>query len=192
MMNGLHVMVDIEALGNPDLGSGGVIASVGATAWYRGPLPKGDDLVPPDFKVMVNVSNQPGRTIDGKTVLWWMRQTKEAQDATFGKGLARLGIREMLVAFYNWAEHADHFWAWPAAYDLSTLDHAYKQCGVSAPWSGRRRALHCARTLCNALSVKRHPNLLKHDPLVDAQVQADAVMEALVLVATYEGKDWDK
>lgn len=170
-MDGLHAMVDIEALGTTQ---DCVIASIGLTAWSVGTV---SSDVPRDEKLLLNVANQPGRTVMAETALWWLRQSKEAQDATFGPGMARLGFREALGAMYNWGRGAKFWWSWPSLYDLAILDHAYRQAGMETPWS--RKNLCCARTFCKAVGIRRPANPLRHDPLEDARVQAIAVQAAL-------------
>jgi hypothetical protein len=175
----VHAMVDLETLATSIDAS---IASLGATAWQRRPYPCIDLFLRPELKLLINIANQPTRRFDGATILWWLRQSKEAQEATFGKGAERLGLRPALTELYNWAVKlkVTHWWSWPAQYDLALLDHAYAQFEMQAPW--KRKNLNCARTICSFLKVQRNPNPLKHDPLEDARVQADAVRRAFALV----------
>lgn len=170
-------MIDIEGLGHtPD----GVIASIGAAVVDSVPTPASPDL--DGFVVLVSLRQD--RRFEPDTVQWWLRQTKEAVDQNFGKGQPRLPLSHALSELTKWCAsvEATDFWAWPAAYDLMMLDHAYQQTGAGAPWGRRRRLLHCARTMCTFVKVGRERNENKHNPLSDARIQAVALRRALTII----------
>lgn len=175
-----HVMIDIEGLGHtPD----GVIASIGAVVVDPVQPPASPD--PDGFMVLVSLRQD--RRFEPDTVQWWLRQTKEAVDQNFGKGQPRLPLTQALSDLTKWcgAIGATDFWAWPAAYDLMMLGHAYYQTGVGAPWGHQRRVLHCARTICTFVKVGRERNENKHNPLSDARIQAVALRKALRIIGVF-------
>lgn len=168
----MDIMVDIETLGQ---NNDAVILSIGAVRFT-------ETTVLDPYKVNVAMVAQPGRTIDPRTVTWWMQQSPEAKDALFDPVPVTLELA--LKEFRTWVEAVprDYVWANGASFDLGILRHAYKGY---PPWSHRQEL--CMRPLrCLAVAVwnlhwrgysKTQRMGVKHDALGDAIVQAQFVQQ---------------
>jgi exodeoxyribonuclease VIII len=168
-------MIDLETLGTT---ADAVIVSIGAVRFdletgfvgseHSGPL--GDT-----FYRVVRLDQQPGRSISGSTVAWWMGQTDAAR-AVFAAPKS-FWLNSTLDDLRNWvARHAVkgcEVWSNGADFDLPMLNLAYAAQGREAPWkpySGR-----CYRTYKNlpgARAVKVERQGTHHNALEDAIYQA--------------------
>ena len=159
----MHVMIDIEALGQ---GVTGHILSIGAVKFDK------TSLGCRTFYVVL-AHGQPGRTIDGRTTQWWMNQSQESRDAIWGKGIERVPLPSALGQLRAFCAGCQGIWANPAAYDLSMLTHAAHQSGVGALW--KRQHERCARTMKTMHPAKSSFPKRKgvhHNALDDAIYQA--------------------
>lgn len=122
-MNGpCNVMVDVETLGT---GDGAMIVQIGAVRFW--PYDGENGLISVDgteFCADVEVSDANGR-MDAETVLWWLRQPKEAQQRVFGS-LDRKPLLVALTEFEDWLAEVpvEGMWANPPSFDLRLLREA--------------------------------------------------------------------
>lgn len=161
LLEGLHVMVDLETLGTA---SNSVIVALGAARFDA-------NGVLDTFYRRISAQScvDVGLQLDVSTVEWWMKQSAEARAVFEQPGLQ---LATVLYDFQVWYAQGACLWGNGATFDNVLLANAYKACKVKAPWPywGDR----CYRTV-KAL----HP-LVKADPFEGVQHNAldDAVHQA--------------
>lgn len=162
------IMLDLETL---DVRPTGAIVSIGAVRF---------DINTPGhtgfrFKANVSIDSniKAGRTMSADTLEWWLRQTKEAQDATFPQEKANVtSLEKALHALNEFLAIEDRVWGNGAAFDNAMIVDAYRSVGLKPRWSYKNDM--CYRTMCRLFpEVKFAPFVgVKHDSLTDAINQA--------------------
>lgn len=71
-----------------------------------------------------------GRSINRDTEIWWDNQPNNAQDVLFG--LDELPC--MLAKFAEFLPKNAKVWGNGATFDVSIIENAYRQCGITIPW----------------------------------------------------------
>ena len=142
---------------------------------------------------VVRPKGQESRAVDLDTVLWWMRQPKEAQEA-FATEEAQRGAKHIFVVLseiFNilWVDDGDHcLWAKPQHFDIAILESLYREfAAAKGDQLLHRRKVHNARTLYESTSVvygteidEIHlPGGAKHDASYDALLTAHTVERCL-------------
>lgn len=162
-----HVMVDLETMGkNADA----PIVSIGAVAFD----PNGGGGIIDGFYVTVDLSSSVkcgGGVIDPETVMWWLGQSKAAQNALTNGG--ELSIREALFEFTKWFSEVRgvELWGNGAAFDNVILSSAYSRLGISTPWNFWND--RCYRTVKNMFpDVQMDRTGTHHNAYDDAKSQA--------------------
>lgn len=170
------VMIDIETLDNVPTAA---IASIGAV-WFE---PHGS-RIGPTFHMHVDLEDcqRHGLTIGADTVLWWLRQSADAQTALANgqQGAAPLiTALEALHAFITVGESdAVEIWCNGASFDLPILANAYRAIGWKTPWPfWRERDLRTLKGLHPEQRLERTG--LAHHALDDAIHQARLVQHIL-------------
>lgn len=159
-LEGIHVMVDLETLGNA---SNSVIVAIGAVAFTKNELFS-------SFYMVVDPEScvRAGLQMDPSTVMWWMKQSQEAREAicTLPSNLATV-----LSRFNTWYPEGACLWGNGATFDNVILDNAYKALHLIPPW--KYSAHRCYRTVKNLFPVKS-PTFegVRHNALSDATHQA--------------------
>jgi len=127
------MMIDIETLGS---GPNSVIVSIGAVMFDI----KSSGILsyrPSYSSCIIDPKEQQslGMTIDASTVLWWLDQSKEAQNATF-KGVIS-PFKETLETLSNFihTHQPNTIWANSPSFDLVILRNAYAKAGMLVPWN---------------------------------------------------------
>ena len=117
-----HVMIDLETMGTkPDC----AIVSIGAVVFD----PRYGKVSKDTFYVGLEWESQD-RVINQDTVLWWGKQTNQARDAL--DGLDDLG--DALTELSGWLPKDSKVWGNGATFDISMLEHAYRQLDLEVPW----------------------------------------------------------
>jgi len=176
-----NVMVDLETLGTA---ADAVILSIGAVQFDTDGSPLGER-----FYTEVDIDDQLalGRTVTGKTISWWVQQSRQAQGVF--KEVHKKTLHQALCSFAVFFDHPNYcVWGNGAEFDNAILIHAYAQAGdIQQPWSHRNN--RCYRTLKNLSNRPRRddsmPNV-PHNALDDAIAQALHCQEML-----YEGDEID-
>lgn len=175
------LMIDIETLGSRP---GSVILSIGAVYFdaETGELGK-------EFYAAIKPSSciEAGLTTDIDTMLWWMRQSTEAQDAAFSGDRFLAGALGEFGLFAV-AGSPSRVWAKPPSFDLVLLESAMRACKLSPPW--HFRAHRDCRTLFDITGVSQLTVGVAHNALDDAKAQAAGVIEAYRLLAHPEMPAW--
>lgn len=157
----MDVMLDLETMGrSPD----GAIASMGAIRFE----PEGDILEDP-FYLPVRLEGQDaiGMTFNPETIIWWLQQPKEAQEAiTRGD---RVDLRSALTQFKNWYK-GEKVWCYGATFDHVILETAFRKTNIENPVSYRSQL--CMRSIVALSTVERPSHGIQHNALHDAEAQA--------------------
>lgn len=172
-----RVMLDLETVGTR---AGCVIRAIGAVTFGINAV--GAPSILREFYLRVDLASceRAGLYIDADTMLWWMRQSREAQ-AEFCNTQDNHALPVALDSFANWtllsSNRSDgvfdgEIWGNGADFDLPILGEAYFRCGHSrVPWgnfTGR-----CYRTIKSQRpDIKIVRSGAHHTALADARAQA--------------------
>jgi len=169
----VHIMPDLETLGTSPQSP---IIAIGCTI--------GPEL--PEFYVKIAITDTVGE-IDKNTMLWWLDQSKEAQDETFKNNISGITLRAMLMQFTDWFYRVTDGGTRPytiygnaASFDLVLLRESYKAVGFHAPWNFRNES--CYRTLKNQfpeIVFAPEAGSTAHCALDDAKNQHEHLMRIL-------------
>lgn len=177
----MHVMLDLETMGTR---AGAVILSIGAVAFNEEGI--ATHKTPYQFHVHLDIIDQmaKGAHLDPKTVLWWLDQKKEAQQAIVdGQKSRKINTYTALSDFGNWFREmgGEEIWGNGADFDLPLLSDMFQRFSVAVPWGYNKG--RCCRTVMALAGVKMGhfgtKNALAHDALADAIYQASEVAAAM-------------
>lgn len=164
-----HLMIDIETLAT---GYNPCIATIGL-CWFD---PQMNAVADPQT-LRCNVTPDNG-TLEHRTVLWWLGQSRDAVDSTFFSG-ERIPLREALDEVLRQTEQADKVWAKGTDFDLRIINEVCEHHGLGravAFWKFRD-----CRNLYDMLGKylpARRDRMVAHDAGWDAYYQALVVCEA--------------
>lgn len=140
------VMVDLETLGTQ---ASSAVVTIGAVYFDPDSGELGEEFVMRCTDL--NEQVRCGRVIDADTLLWWLDQSKLAQEQTFKGGLADTTVR-VLSSFAGFLDlHGSRdevlLWGNGASFDNTILGELYRSMGFKAPWKYSNN--RCYRTLKN-------------------------------------------
>ncbi len=125
-----HLMIDLETLGTKP---GSVILSISAVA-FDIKTGKTDSLF--HQKIDVYDSEKQGLKIQVDTFLWWLNQSKDAQNTLING--THLKLRNTIIQFhkfvYDWTSNDVKVWGNSARFDLGILQAAFDLFGYDLPW----------------------------------------------------------
>ena len=168
-----HLMLDLETLGTTP---GCVVLSIGAVEFDL-------DGIKSEFHAHIDVDSSTalGLKVDARTVMWWLDQSKEAQNALLQADT--FPIHDVLDAFSDTFDWKDlKVWANGASFDFPILEAVYKAAHRNVPWKHYNQMDF--RTMKN-LVPSRSYELLRvrpdtaHDALDDARAQALTLVNIL-------------
>lgn len=143
-MNELHIMVDLETMGNRPTSA---IVAIGAAHFD-------EEGVGETFYQTVDLesSMEAGLTVDAGTIMWWMKQSRAARRAlaenneTLHTALIRFSCwLDTLHVGYDSGPESVVIWGNGAAFDNVILANAYHAAKLPLPW--RFWNDQCYRTL---------------------------------------------
>jgi len=143
----LHVMLDIETLGN---GNKAVLFAIGAVKFS---LEKGSSFENQNFYVTIDPASAvaAGLELDISTILWWMNPKQDAGRAELVRsGTEGLDLATALDGFARWMpgkENLRGVWGNGATFDNVIVRNAYTAVGLPCPWSYKVDS--CFRTIKN-------------------------------------------
>lgn len=159
-----HIMLDHETLGTT---ADAVIMSIGAVK-FDIETGKMDDAA---FYASVSIESnlELGRKIDESTLLWWLKQSPEAQKVFHEP---KQTLSSALEDFVDWVDHPKYImWSNGADFDLPQILHALRSVGLEAPWEfWNHRCFRTLKGLPAAKGLKSPP--AQHNALQDAVDQA--------------------
>ena len=164
-----HLMIDVETLGTA---ADAVILSVGAVKF---------DLLSDQFdeegfygSISIDSNLEAGRRINEDTLLWWLKQPAAAQ-AVFHEN--KLPLEQTLIDLSDWLGDSNwKVWSKGPSFDISMIEHAYKQFGMVPPWDfWNARCVRTYMDLPGAKGISAPDEGIKHNALSDACQQAKTV-----------------
>lgn len=167
-------MLDLETLALSDKP---VIAAIGAVVFN-------ESKIVDEFYMQIDLESctRAGLEIDASTVQWWLSQSREAIEATFGGDPRRKyqidAALDTLVGFYK-RHDCQAVYGNGALNDIVWINSAFKAIGMEKPWGFRDEM--CFRTLRQILphvEVGEY-NGTKHKAIDDARWQALYLIKAL-------------
>lgn len=164
-----NVMFDAETLGTV---ADSVIMSIGAVKFDL----ESDAIDDAGFYASISIDSNLDfrRRIQEDTLMWWLKQSAEAQKVFFEP---KMTLHEALCSLGDWLDHDDYsVWSMGADFDIPMLAHAFTQQNIEIPWKHWNN--RCARTykaLPQAANVKLARQGVHHNALDDAVHQAKLV-----------------
>lgn len=158
------LMVDIETLGNT---ANPVIVQIGACFFDRS-----TGHVSDTFKINIDPQSCVDRGLEmtADTVMFWLKQSKEAQDSITADGQ---GLYKGLTMFKDWVESIApnpkkvNVWC-HSSFDFPALNNAFKKLRVEPPWmfwSSKDLRTLVDMSKVNIFTIKREGSY--HDALDD-------------------------
>lgn len=179
------ISIDIETLGTTP---GDVILSIGAVKFDpTAGIQSYEDLVTDYIKISIDMKDsiKDGFKVDADTLMWWLSQSREAQQATFVKDGVTPG--QSCYELYDWITKAGAIplsfykvWSNGANFDAPMTEAYFKKLEMPIPW--KYGNVRCYRTITKLFDYNEllvPPNRIKHDCLSDAVYQAQ-VLQAIV------------
>lgn len=169
-----QVMVDLETLGVRD---GAAILKIALIAFSLDPA----DPSMVEHELPIGLDSEHFGEIDGKTVGWWMGQSKEAiQDSFFDP--SRVSLQEALKSFHDfidcWASPLKGFWSKGPTFDELLLRSAWERCGMEGDFPVPYWTSRCVRTAEAMLKQPIAFEGAKHTAIADARHQVKIVRAA--------------
>lgn len=169
-MSEVQLMVDIEALGDDCL------VQIGAATFLLGSAEPIDTW-------LINVDpRSPGQGLpDARTVMWWLSQSKEAQDSLRDPG--QVPLFEALKQLRRiWADNGCQAMWSHASYDAAFLARSYQSVDARTPWNRKQvMDLRTALQLRPGAAAAEYP--LAARGLVGHRADHDCVKQIRVLAA---------
>ena len=159
-------MVDLETLGTT---ADAVILSIGAVKFDL----ESDSMDNEGFYASISIDSnmEYKRRIQEDTLLWWFKQSFDAQKVfhepkqSLSSGLEELSDWIGDTSYSMWSNGAD--------FDLPMLSHAYTQMGMETPWKfWNNRCFRTYKNLPGAKNAVVKNSGVKHNALDDAVTQA--------------------
>ena len=125
-----NVMLDLETFGTS---SNAVITSIGAVQFDPVTGKMGDTYYN-NVELTDQVSR--GRSIEGRTVLWWLGQSDDARRALYAPEKPAVGVEQALVELMNFWPKNGRIWS-HATFDAVILRGLYDDYRMVAPWHFR-------------------------------------------------------
>jgi DNA polymerase III epsilon subunit-like protein len=161
-----HVMIDLETMGTvPE----SAIVSIGAVLFD----PRYGQVSNEVFYAELDWEEQ-NRWVDPLTEEWWSTQNSKAKMALHGIE----DLEETLTEFSHWLPNDAKVWGNGATFDISLLEHAYRQLSLPIPWKFYN--VRDCRTVLDMYESKRGGFNKKsggtlHNALDDAKYQASYI-----------------
>lgn len=167
-----QVMVDLETLG---VREGAAILKIAMIAFSLDPA----EPFITEHQMSIALDSEHFGEIDGKTVGWWMGQSKEAIDDSFF-GPDRVALEEALGVFEEFMKRIQvkGFWSKGPTFDELLLRSAWERCGMEGDFPVPYWASRCVRTAEAMLKQPITFEGAKHTAIADARHQVKIVRAA--------------
>lgn len=165
----MKASADLETLGTT---ARSIIAAIGLAVFDI------DGKIVGTFKRKVRIDNQVGRTFTQDTMLFWLSQSKEAIDLTFGEEAVNLDVAlcELWDFIHKYKTDSFEIYGNPGKFDVAILEDAYQQSCLNVPWDHWQTG--CMKEL-KKVSTNAWRTIpfegVKHDCLADAIHQAKVI-----------------
>ena len=161
-------MLDLETMGTAP---NSAIIAIGAVKFN-------EKEITDRFYEIVDISSciKAGLVIDGDTVLWWLKQSKEARSEYEKKG------KQLVVAleqFTKWMGKNPIIWGCGSDFDNVILSSAYQAVSMEVPWKFWNN--RCYRTMKSMYTNVKAPvrKGTYHCAVDDSEYQANHLIEIL-------------
>lgn len=180
-----QLMLDIETMGTKSYSA---ILSIGAVEFNIETGETGKEFY---HNVDLQSCIDLGLKIDGDTVMWWMKQSKEAQESLLKN---REPIIEVLKKFADFIGDKNYeVWGNSASFDCGLLKNAYYKANLEAPWKYYNE--RCVRTLSSfAPGIKyNYPKPeIAHNAIEDCKYQIGYCSKIWRVLKSSKSVDKDK
>lgn len=172
----LQIMLDLETLGTSERA---VILSIGACMFYE----EGSGIHGEPFEVHVDPNScvDAGLVMDASTVMWWMRDERDAARKVL-MGHTRVALSDALNRFSTWMGADKPVWGNGATFDNVILRNAYAAAGKPAPWSYWND--RCYRTMKARTPFAMQRKGVHHSAMWDAISQAEHLQQIIHTLTT--------
>lgn len=167
-------MIDIETLGRR---ADAAILQIGVVAFN---ILSGEIIESQLIKIRESEWASNNRTFTGETFVWWMNQSKEAQQNLLGGELSQREALKWLSYFIDKHQHENcRIWT-KGTMDLDVLKSLYDDLGIERPWKywQPRDML----TLYDVVPVLKVTPDLPHSALDDAIAQAKQLSRSYLML----------
>lgn len=164
-------MVDIETIATSNNAAIITIAAVRFDA-----LNRTDHMETLELLVDADDCINQGFDVDEATLVWWGKQSPEAQFAAFEKG-PRKTLAQALAELSRFVFTCDRIWCQGMNFDPIILENAYRKLSQPIPWMYWK--WRDSRTLLSLVSDLPKKDSRAHDAVYDAVWQAQMVQRVL-------------
>lgn len=161
-----HIMLDLETMGS---GPNSAIVAIGAVRFNA-------ESVLDKFSINIDLKSctDIGLKIDSETVIWWLEQSKEAQNLLVDGMISSISLA--LKSFNDWIGENAEIWGHGAGFDNVILRQACKAARVIPAWN--YRSDRCYRTIAALYPDIKRVNIgTYHRAIDDAESQALHLIE---------------
>lgn len=159
-----NVMLDLETLGTTP---GSVILSIAAVHFTM----SGEVTTKFFQKIDIQSCLDAGLTVSGSTINWWMSQSYDARQSSFGDDAESLStVLDNLSKFFKSVGDFKFVRVWgnSSDFDCAILGSAYEKCKIPVPWKFWNT--RCVRTISSLYPSIKNSMVFegeKHNPLDD-------------------------
>lgn len=167
----LNTMIDIETYGlSPDA----PIASIGAVTFeFKDNFSIIDTFyrnVDQDSNILIN------RKYDQSVVDWWNSQSLEVKNTLYDN---QVPVKQILIELFDWLPKS-LIWCQGLDFDIPIIKSSAEASGLSIPW--KYNNVRCGRTLLRLTGIRVKNATMKHNALIDAIEQAEALNKSFLLL----------
>jgi exodeoxyribonuclease VIII len=169
-----QIMVDLETLGVRD---GAAILKIALIAFSLDPTAPATA----ELELPIALDSEHFGEIDGRTVGWWMGQSKEAiNDSFFGphRGSLKDAMGSFAQFLDTWAPNLEGFWSKGPTFDEILLRGAWERCGMDGDFPVKFWHSRCVRTAEKFIKTPIPFEGQKHTAIADARHQVKIVRAA--------------
>lgn len=164
----MHSMIDLETLG---VTHDCVVLTLGAVKFD--PFNTDEPTHPLYLRLNVDQQSELDRAIDPNTIIWWSKQSEQAQNEAFSDD-NRISVEDVIAELNRYLVGIDKVWAQGPMFDINILEHLYKMVGQPLPWQYWQ--IRDSRTVFDmGDDSAKTGNGDAHNALSDAYCQAKAV-----------------
>lgn len=167
----MNIMIDLETM---SLAPNAAIISIGAIAFDANHISN-------SFYTTIDLADcqKLGLDINAETVLWWLSQSKAAQDSLVSS--TNVPLLKALTQLTTWVASYEGpaLQVWSNGYkDLQWLESAYAVCEIERPWQyWQERDFRTIKAVLPYVSIPDES--IAHHAMYDARWQARYLMEVV-------------
>ena len=167
----LNTMIDIETYG---LSTDAPIASIGAVTFeFKDNFSIIDTFyrnVDQDSNILIN------RKYDQSVMDWWESQSLEVKDTLNDN---QIPVKQALIELFDWLPES-LIWCQGLDFDIPIIKSSAKACELKLPW--KYNNVRCGRTILRLTEIRVKELSMKHNALIDAIEQAEALNNSFLLL----------